>query len=210
VLKRLGQFHLAFLDRYYNLKIDINDSTRGVDYHGLTRFALYEDEAPALFVTKILAFLHSYVVGLTPVKESTEDHLEFFSKNIVGEFETRVSVGLPEASALRIAIKQNENCRFAVYFAGAAEQFEFAKRLKGSKTNWIEAVDFYSFPEELVGEIERRLTTGSQLSLTIVDEQLYFELDGESFSGELVKLRMWEIYQSVLKAQAEAESDKNQ
>lgn len=191
---------MAFLDRYYNLKLEISDPARGVDFRGLTRFPLYEEEALSLFITKILAFLHSYVSGITPVKEQSEDRLEFFAKNDRGGFESRISVGLPDTAAFRLAIKQNEGCNFSVYFASLDEQFEFAKRLKGSKTNWIEGVTFYAFPEPLVAEIEHRLKTGSKLSLTVVDDQLYFEIDGDAFSGELQKLAMWDIYQAVLLA----------
>lgn len=195
---------MAFLDKYYNLKVEISDSARQVYYRSLTRFALYEQEPPYVFATKILAFIHAYVAGLSSVKEESDDRVYFAAQDLLGAYTSRISVGLPDAGALRTAIKQNNACRFAVYFTDGSEPLEFAKKLKGSKTNWIDGVDFYAFPEFLVGEFEKRLQTSSKLSLTVVDDQLYFEIDGESFSGEIQRLDMWDVHQKHLNAQAGA------
>ncbi len=190
---------MAFLDRFFNLKLSICEPNRGVDFSGLVRFPLYEDESFEIFLTKLIAFIHSFEDGLTQVKSESEDRLEFFKSNIVGDFEKRVSVGLPDATILRHAIKHYQNARFAVYFSGADEPQEFAKRLKGSRSNWISTIDFFAYPAELVREFfSAALSQSSVVSATSVDGVIYFESDGHSFTGSIEKLDMWGIFQEVI------------
>jgi uncharacterized protein YaeQ len=191
---------MAFTAGFYNFTIDLNNVDRQVFTRFRVKTARHPNESLEHLYARMLAYAHSFkdgqtfTQGLFEPKEPT-----IWKRDIIGGLELWIQLGVPDKKKLEHALREGgKTAEIAIYFWQNAQVNQFCHMLRGSKTNWVEAIKFYQFDEALLSELTAFQKSSPELTITFTDNRLYLGVDGNEFETEVMTVDIWAAYQESL------------
>lgn len=163
----------------YNFAAQLADVDRGVYEELALRVARHPSETDAYMMTRVLAYCLEYEEGIAFSQgiSSTEEPAVIV-RDLTGRLTTWIEVGSPDAARLHHGSKLAD--RTTVYTHRDPEKVIAA--WAGKRIHQLDQITLQSFDpgfvEATVAALERRNT----LRVSVVEKQLYLELNGASFS----------------------------
>ena len=164
----------------YNFAVQLADVDRGVYEDVTLRAARHPSETDAYMMTRVLAYCLEYVEGITFSDGiSSTDEPAVLVRDLTGRLTTWIEVGAPDAERLHFASKLAD--RTTVYTHRDPEKVIAA--WAGKRIHQLDQITLQSFDpgfmDAAVAVLERRNT----LSVSVVEGQLYLDLNGTSLSS---------------------------
>lgn len=190
---------MSFVDGFYSFHLEITDPDRNVFHTHRVKLPRHPQESDHFLLSRILAYCHSYrhdqqfSRGLFEPRDPA-----IFLHDVTGKPLLWADVGCPEAKKLKRALKSAPDIECRVYFFSDDQILRFCHYLRGSKSNWIDSVQFFKFSHNLLNEMATLLDLRMTLAVTIVDTVLYLDFQGRQFEENLPPLNMWDHFQSSL------------
>ena len=145
---------MSFVSQFHTISLQITDSGRQVYEKLRIRVAQHPEESGEYPFGRIFAYAHSwtpslqFTQGLFDEKEPTIE-----ARNEIDELSQWIQVGLCERKKLERTLKSSPKCKHRMYFLSRDEVHRFCFFLKGSKTNWVERVEFFLFDSKFLLEV---------------------------------------------------------
>ncbi len=190
---------MSFAAAFYNFTIDLNHVDRELFSKFRVKVALHPDESLEHLFARMIAFLHAHQEGLAfsqglfDIKAPT-----MWSKDITGELITWVQVGVPERKKLETALRAGQSPEYHVYFYEPEQIRAFCQQLRGSKSNWVEPIQFYSIDPLLLDSLVPLIRSSPEWNITFVDSHIYLTCDGVELESDILSVDIWSAYQDSL------------
>jgi uncharacterized protein YaeQ len=175
---------MALSATIYGLRTDLSDVDRGV-YQALDlRLARQPSETLEYMLTRFLAYCLEFTEGI----ELTEgvaagDQPAVLVRDLTGRVTAWVEVGMPDAGRLHRGSKLAGRC--AVYTHRNIAQV--LAELSGRQVHRATEIPVYEFGRGFVEEVAAALQRRNDATLSIIERQLYLDLDGKAFSTTIVE-----------------------
>jgi uncharacterized protein YaeQ len=178
---------MALTSTIHTFDISLADSDRGV-YEDLSiRVARHPSETDEFLWTRVLAYCLEYEEGITFSKGVSDgDEPAVLVRDPAGRYKAWIEVGAPDADRLHRGAKAAD--RVAVY--STREWNSVKRQLEGKRIHRGEEIPFYVFDQDLLKELVALLDRRMSLSLSVTGRQLYLDVAGRSFNGEIVEHRL--------------------
>ncbi|CAN5509294.1 YaeQ family protein [soil metagenome] len=164
----------------YNFVVQLADVDRGV-YEELTlRVARHPSETDAYMVTRVLAYCLEYEEGITFSEgiSSTEEPAVLV-RDLTGKLTVWIEVGAPDAERLHFASKLAD--RTTIYTHRDPQKVIAA--WDGKKIHQLEQIMLQSFDSGFVDAVVAALERRNVMNVSVVERQLYVELNGVTLSS---------------------------
>lgn len=173
----------------YNFNIALSDLERNI-YETLDlRVALHPSEAVDYMLTRVLAYCLEYCEGIAFSKglaDSNEPAV--WAHDLTGQMQLWVDIGAPSAERLHRATKLAE--RVVVY---SHKDIETVKQNLGRlPTLRVRQIPLRVFDAEFLAAFEDLLTRRVVCALTVMEGQLYLEVNGEALQMTLEERQLGE------------------
>ncbi|MCB0317489.1 MAG: YaeQ family protein [Bdellovibrionales bacterium] len=189
---------MAFIEKFINFDLSINNLSTN-DFHTIKlRIPKHPLEPIEHLSAKVLAFANSYTEGLKIIDTHSKQLPSLVNMDITEEIKQNIFVGFLDASSLRHSVKQHSNCMTECYFFESTQIENFCHQLRGSKTNWVDQLNFWELESKLNLSLVDTLETRNKCLITIVDSEIYINSNGREISGSYNKIDIWEFYQHYL------------
>jgi len=200
---------MTFVAAFYTFSIELNIPDRGLFTSFRLKVPRHELESVEHLCARMIAFLHCYRSGQSFTQEvSDPKEPTILLTDAVGDLLLWVHVGGIERRKLELSLKQHPDTPHIVYFFSPSQIQSFCHALRGSKSNWIESVQFFQIDSDLLERLTAHERTSPSWVATFVDDRLYMSIDGVDFESELAHLDMWSEYQKHLLSPLQESSDR--
>lgn len=190
---------MTFVAAFYTFSIELNIPERGLFTSFRLKVPRHELESVEHLCARMIAFLHCYRSGQTFTQEvSDPKEPTVLLTDAVGGLLLWVHVGGIERRKLELSLKQHSDAPHIVYFFAPAQIQSFCHSLRGSKSNWIQNVQFFLIDSDLLERLAAVERTSPSWVATFVDDRLYLSIDGVDFESDIVPIDMWSEYQKHL------------
>jgi uncharacterized protein YaeQ len=178
---------LALTATLYNFEITLSDVDRNVYETIAFKAAQQPSETDDYLIARALAYALEYTEGIGFSGGIAEaDQPAIFVRDLTGTLEAWIDIGVPDAARLHKASKAAP--RVAVYTH--KDPRTLLKALAGEKIHRAESLELYAIDRALIGDLVARLDRRMRMELSVTDRHLFVTLDGETFSGEVVRLAL--------------------
>lgn len=190
---------MSFADGFYSYAVELNLAEREIYTSFRIKTPKHPLESLERLHARVLAFAHAYRDGqiFTPGLFSPEDPA-FYCADSTGALNLWADIGVPEPRKLRRALRGGSGCEYRIYFTQNEEADRFCHLMRGSKENWVEPVQFYLLPQNLVALMVENSRSSSNLTLTISDETAYFSFNNQEAESQFLRIDIWERYQKTI------------
>jgi uncharacterized protein YaeQ len=169
-------------------EISLNDADRGV-YQALEfRVARHPSETSEYLVTRVLAYCLEYAPGLAFSAGGLSDPNEpaLAIRDLTGQLQSWIEVGLPEPSRLHRAAKAAP--RVVVY--SHRDLGGLLARLGEEPTHRADRIEFYAVDQPLVAALSVRLVRRMRFDLSVSGGELYIWHADSTYSGGVTAVRV--------------------
>ena len=175
---------MALSATMYGLRTELSDVDRSVYQTLDLRLARQPSETLEYMLTRFLAYCLEFTEGI----ELTEgvaagDQPAVLVRDLTGRVTAWVEVGMPEAGRLHRGSKLAGRC--AVYTHRNITQV--LAELSGRQVHRAAEIPVYEFGRGFVEEVAAALQRRNEATLSIIERQLYLDLDGKAFSTSIVE-----------------------
>jgi uncharacterized protein YaeQ len=175
---------MALSATMYGLRTELSDVDRGVYQTLDLRLARQPSETLEYMLTRFLAYCLEFTEGI----ELTEgvaagDQPAVLVRDLTGRVTAWVEVGMPDAARLHRGRKLAGRC--AVYTHRNITQV--LAELNGRQIHRAAEIPVYEFGRGFVEEVAAALQRRNEATLSIIEQQLYLDLDGKAFSTTIVE-----------------------
>lgn len=172
----------------YTFDVQLSDVDRGIYDEVALRAARHPSETDAYLVTRVLAYLLEYEAGIVFAAGgvSSPDEPAVLVRDLTGHITKWIEVGAPDAERLHFASKLADTT--AVYTHRDTDKLLAA--WSGKTIHRAEAIAVRSFDPSFIAGLVERLGRRNTVSLSVTEGQLYLELNGEQFTGEVREHRV--------------------
>lgn len=192
---------MTFVAAFYTFSIELNVADRGLFTSFRLKVPRHELESVEHLYARMVAFLHCYRSGQRFTQEvSDPKEPTILLTDAVGELLLWAHVGGIERRKLELSLKQHPSAPHIVYFFEESHIQTFCHSLRGSKSNWIENVQFFLIEQEFLSQLATHERSSPSWVATFIDERLYLSIDGIDFESDLRQIDMWDEYQKHLDA----------
>ena len=190
---------MTFVAAFYTFSIELNVADRGLFTSFRLKVPRHELESVEHLYARMVAFLHCYRSGQRFTQEvSDPKEPTILLTDAVGELLLWEHVGGIERRKLELSLKQHPSAPHLVYFFEEPHIQSFCHSLRGSKSNWIENVQFFLIDYEFLSKLAAHERSSPLWVATFIDERLYLSIDGIDFESDLRQVDMWDEYQKHL------------
>ncbi len=170
---------MALGAKIHTFAVQLADTDRGVYEELALRVARHPSETDAFMITRLLAYCLEYEEGIAFSEGiSTTEEPAVVVRDLTGRLTAWIEVGAPDADRLHFGSKLADRTRVYTHRDPAKVRAPWA----GKRIHRAEEIALYSFDpgfvDEAVAAVERRNT----VSISIVERQLYLELNGKTLS----------------------------
>ena len=157
----------------HSFEIDLSDVDRGV-YETLNlRVAQHPSESPDFLVTRVLAYCLEFTEGIEFSKGlSDPDEPAILVKDLTGQLQAWIEVGLPTADRLHRASKAAP--RVAVY--AHKDPVQWARGIGDARIHRADALQVHAFDRDWIAQVVARLERRMHWSLSRSDSEIYLTL----------------------------------
>lgn len=192
---------MTFVEAFYNFSVTLNDSARNLYTEFRLRVAKHPDEEELDLFVKLLAYCHSYESdlkfsrGLFEPKEPS-----MWMHDSIGNVLSWIEVGCPDFDKVRRALHSSDlrESKFKVYLATIFEIEKFCGYLKGSKSNWIQPIEFFYFDSSLLEPLLGYNKLKQTLTVNILDDVIFLNREDIDVPVVVEHIDMWEKYQTSI------------
>lgn len=190
---------MSFVAAFYNFSIDLNHADRGVFCRFRIKVPLHPHEPLEHLFARMVAYTHcyregqSFSQGLFEPKDPT-----IWLKDITGETLLWVQVGCPDRRKIELTLRSAPAAEHRVYFYGPAQIRDFCHMLRGSKTNWVQDIQFFLIQPALLEALVPISRSSPEWQATFIDNRLYLQVDGTELESEISPVDIWAEYQESL------------
>ncbi len=196
---------MSFAAAFFNFSIDLSNADRGVYARFRVKVPQHPLESLEHLCARLLAYCHcyregqSFSGGMFEPKEPT-----IWQKEITGELLLWVQLGCPDRKKIETTLRSAPTAEHRIYFFEEHQAAEFCHLLRGSKTNWVEPIQFFMLPAELLEQLVPLCRSSPEWGVTFIDNRLYLSVDGTELESEIRPVDIWQEYQNTLQADAPA------
>jgi uncharacterized protein YaeQ len=166
----------------YNFAVQLADVDRGVYEDFALRAARHPSETDAYMMTRVLAYCLEYVEGIAFSDGiSSTDEPAVLVRDLTGRLTTWIEVGAPDAERLHYASKLAD--RTTIYTHRDPEKVIAA--WSGKRIHQLEQITLQSFDPGFVDAAVAVLERRNTLSVSVVEGQLYLEINGVTLSSAI-------------------------
>ena len=172
----------------HTFEIALNDADRGV-YQALEfRVARHPSETAEFLVTRVLAYCLEFAPGLafSVGGLSDPDAPALAIRDLTGQLESWIEVGLPEPSRLHRAAKTAP--RVAVY--SHRDLGGLLARLAAEPTHRADRIEFYGVDPALVTGLSALLVRRMRFDMSVSGGELYISHADSTYSGAVTPYRV--------------------
>jgi len=188
---------MSFIDGLYTISLNLTNTDRSQYEQLRIKTAKHPYESYEFLLTRLLAYMHSYEDGL----EFTQGLFDpkqpaIWKLDILKSPTLWIEVGTPEKKRLYHS-SCDENCRCRVYFYQPEQLQEFCHDcMRGAATNWVSKIDFFQIDSSFSAQIpEDGINLRSNWNVTIVDSNVYFDIDNQELTSSIIPVDIWSEYQ---------------
>jgi uncharacterized protein YaeQ len=190
---------MTFVSGFYSFIVELSDTDAG--RYATLRFKLarHPEETEDLLLARTIAYIHVYQsdlafsLGLFEPKEPT-----IWRHSPTEQLLTWVEVGVPSHEKIERALRHHSSAQFSIYFYDRSQVPQFCHYLRGSKTNWVSDVSFFSIDPELLTKLSATLTSSNRWTVTLSEGGLFIEANKIQFESSIKPVDIWNEYQSSL------------
>ncbi len=172
---------MGFVECFHSLHLEISDPERQIYDTLRIKTARHPLEESDYLVARILALVHSYRPGIAfsqgyfNTKEPAIWH-----HDEIGALLSWIEVGTIDIEKLRRAVRHGGECSVRVYLWRADDIGRVLTLVHGVPEAWIEKIEWYALPEELIKSLAGELTSKIRISYTVVDQTVYLNWNESS------------------------------
>ena len=149
---------------------------------------------------RVLAYTHAWQNGLSFSHGLfNPDEPCMWKKDELNNILHWIDTGCPAKKKLLKALRSPSpyppGTQYSVYFYNPSQISEFCDELRGSKSNWISNIQFYSLNPQTIEALIPLEKSSSRWDVTIIDNSLFMLCDGIEIHTEIKPLSMWDEYQ---------------
>lgn len=172
----------------HQFDIDLADADRGVYTTVALRVARHPSEAEPFMLARVLAYCLEWTEGITFSSGlSTPDEPAISVRDLTGQWQAWIDVGVPDAARLHRAAKAAP--RVAVYCHKDPAQLLGA--LAGQRIHRAEHLALFALDRALIDALTQRLARRNLWSIAVSGGQLYVTAGGETLEGRVDPLALW-------------------
>lgn len=196
---------MTFVAAFYTFSVELNVAERELYTSFRLKVPRHELESVQHLYARMIAFLHCYRDGQMFTKEvSDPKEPTIVLTDPVGELLLWVHVGGIERRKLELSLKQHPKTPHSVYFFDETQIHAFCHALRGSKSNWVEDVQFFLLDRDFLDQVASLERTSPAWVATFIDDRIYLTIDGRDFESPLRAVDIWDEYQKHLLASTSA------
>ncbi len=190
---------MSFAAAFYNFTVDLSHNDREVFTRFRVKTPLHPHEPLQHLYARMLAYIHcfregqAFSHGFFEPKEPT-----IWQKDILGNTLLWVQLGSPDKRKLELTLRSSPQAEHRIYFYEDSQDTQFCHMLRGSKTNWVRDIQFYQISPQLLEDLLPLERTSPLWSVTIIDNQLYLNVDGSELQSSIIPVSIWDKYQESL------------
>jgi uncharacterized protein YaeQ len=178
---------MTFIAAFYTFTIELNHVDRGIFTTFRIKVARHELESREHLYARLIAFSHAYREGLTlnndPSKPSAP---AIYLLNALGETEVWLEVGVPDKRKLELSLKHSPAADHAIYLYSFQDVADFCHYLRGSKSNWVQGVQFYTLPPSLLERLIDTESSSPTWNISFIDNAIFLTVTGATHKGRLI------------------------
>lgn len=173
---------MALTATLHNFSVQLADMDRNVYADFELRMARQPSETAVFMLVRLLAYCLEFEEGI----ELTEgvaavDRPAVWVRDLTGAVQVWIEVGAPDAERIHRGSKQA--VRAAIYAHRDADQL--IAQFVGKKIHRADQTPVYGFDREFLARAADRLGRRCAVAVSRTEQQLYLDIDGESFSSPL-------------------------
>jgi uncharacterized protein YaeQ len=181
--------HMALTSTVYTITVDLSDVDRGVYELLDLRVAMHPSESPEYLVTRVLAYALEHTEGIEfTAGLSNGDEPAIVVRDLTGRITSWIEIGMPDADRLHRASKLAE--RVAVYTH--RDLRTVLAQLQERKIHRGHEIPIYTFGRGFIEELASNLQRRMRLGLSVTEQHLYLDLDGQSMTTVIEEHRLGE------------------
>jgi uncharacterized protein YaeQ len=170
----------------YSIETELSDVDRGVYQTFSLRLARQPAETVEFMLTRYLAYCLEYTEGI----EFTEgvaagDQPAVLVRDLTGRITAWIEVGMPDAQRVHRGSKLAG--RVAVYTHRNVAQV--LEQLEGKQVHEAAEIPVYEFGRGFVEAVAAAVQRRTDVSLSVIERQLYIDLNGQSFNATVTAHR---------------------
>jgi hypothetical protein len=105
---------------------------------------------------------------------------------------------LREAFVQNVRMVTAPDAEHRIYFYEASQIQEFCHLLRGSKTNWVQDIQFFMIQPTLLEALVPISRSSPEWQVTYIDNYLYLQVDGTELESNITPVDIWAEYQESL------------
>jgi uncharacterized protein YaeQ len=190
---------MSFAAAFYNFTVELSHNDRDVFTRFRVKTPLHPLEPLEHLYARMIAYVHGYREGqgfshgLFEPKEPT-----IWQKDILGDTLLWVQIGVPDKKKIEHTLRTHPKAEHRVYFYEPSQTAQFCHMLRGSKTNWIQDVQFFAIRGDILEALVPLERSSPMWNVTIVDDELYLTCDGVELQTHVETIDIWRAYQESL------------
>ena len=199
---------MTFVQAFYSFTIELTNTDTNLYAKWRIKTPRHPEEPLEYLYARTLALLHCYTDGVCFSHGLFEpDEPAIWKRSALGELELWADVGHVEKRKLSQLLKMSKAAslppRQAIYFFECKQVGQMCHQLRGSKTNWVEDVEFYLIDPSAISQLVPLERSSAHWEVTIVDDLLYLVCDKTEVQAPIFRLNIWDEYQKSLRATAD-------
>ncbi len=177
---------MALAPTLYDFQLQLSDTDRGVDVQQTLKVARHPSETMERLWLRVLAYCWRYEerLGFT-AGLSDPDAPDLQASDLTGRTTQWIRVGKTEPAKVRRAVTQNSGAKVSVLFDSPERMESFLSEAALEKITHLDRASLAAVDEALLQELSSRDRRRVKLSVTLVGDHFYLDVDGDSFDGPL-------------------------
>lgn len=190
---------MAFTLGFYSFNVSLNDSSRGLYTSFRVKTARHPNESLEHLYARVIALGHSYEPGLEFSQGLFEEkEPTIWKRDLLGQPEIWIQLGVPDRKKLERVLKAHPHAIIRIYFWEPEQLDAFCWMLRGSRTNWVEQIQFYSIEERLLSDLAQNEKSSSSWNMTFMDSTLYLSTENGDFTSTMEPIDIWDAFQVAI------------
>ena len=179
---------MALAPTLYDFSIELHQVDAGVEQKLQLKTARHPSETLERVWLRVLAYCWKWEERLTfGPGLSDPDAPDLLATDLTGELTHWIRVGKAEPAKIQKVLDRNSRARVTVLFDAPARMEAFVEAARAEpKARW-QRLELGAVEPTLVAALAREDSRRSKLTLTLVDDQLYIDKDGETLEGPLAR-----------------------